>query len=316
MSEPTTFCGIRYVSLEGPVERTGLVNVGILGVPTDLGSQGGSGQARAPYAVRMLEAPTSFYDPRTGIDYSEVTNVADFGDTFVVHGAIQETHEQVRFYVRDALGACDQLIIIGGDHSISAPAVAVADCKTLLHVDAHSDTGNYEESTGYHDHASWVRPVIEAGWVDNVYQFGIRAWGPSFRERVHSEKLRIIPGDFWQQFSAAMEILGVQADNSVYLSVDLDVVDPAFAPGVIYPEPGGWTSAELLTFITACMNTGKVRCLDLVETVPNLDIRDATLRLLHRSVLAAIKGVALHTQGLNPNGERTGESVVLDSGSR
>lgn len=265
----------------------------ILGVPTDVGSER-AGQRLGPDAIRDLEAMTATYDLRWGIDINSLNGV-DCGNTWVHHGDVAETHEQVALTLADMRGHTKMPIVLGGDHSITPHVVRGwfgDDRPVVVHLDAHADIGRHEEYlTG--NHASWVRYALEQDIVAEVHTFGVRAL--ACREDLDLDDRLTVYTNLGPSEAVArsMDIIS-NCGKPVYLTVDLDVVDPAFAPGVVYPEPGGWTPQDLIGFIVALTSSGAIRAMDVVELCPTRDASELTVRLAHRSVLAAVTGIALH----------------------
>lgn len=281
-------------------------DIGILGAPLDAGSSVMMrGQAMTPFEVRRLEHIWPLYHPEDGFysDLSLVVGVADFGDSEVeVMGAPMAHFDDLRLVVGDARQCANTLVVIGGDHSITPIVLdGMGENLPVFHVDAHHDCASYDKNNVW-DHANWVRYALDMNLAPHIYQFGVRAYGEYFAE----PRLTRYAGTYLSQLQQAL-LLASQCPTDVYVSIDVDVVDPAYAPGVVYREPGGWTGSELLEFITAICATGKVRGLDLVECNPLRDRDELTVRLVHRALLASIRGVAIHKVTLAQN-QRTGES--------
>lgn len=308
--------------------RTNLTrsDIAIVGVPFDGGTPGTrGGQRSAPDAIRRLEAFDDMTDPFTGEDYFSV-NVVDCGDVPVHQGNAATTHESIQVFVEEIQSNTDLVIVIGGDHSITPWVMGglfgyeddESKKPIVIHFDAHSDTWPHneygEDSTNHH--GSWVRYVLENEEVSALHQFGIRGFVPGVEQQDDSGW----PLYRWQHSDTATALLiaekAVTSNTPVYVSVDLDVVDPAFAPGVVCPEPGGITSANILYAIENLVKIPSVKGIDIVECSPPLDHGELTVRLAHRSVVAAIKGYAMRkprTSGdEEPVSSPEGETHVLD----
>lgn len=269
-------------------------DVAILGVPTDAASTGASGQRSAPLAIRSLEAFESLWDYHVE-DGIKRLKVVDAGDVATDYSNFETTTYEIverAARIREHTGT---LVALGGDHSITPHVLAgLGGVELLVHLDAHSDTWLLEDPSWVPHHGAWVPYVIQHETVRKVHQYGLRALGPDNPEDASfGGKLEQYPWHGpYRAIERMKEVIHADGIQRVYLSVDLDVVDPAYAPGVAYPEPGGWTSRELFEVITSLCATGKIVGLDIVECIPALDVRDMTVRLAHRCVLAALRGVA------------------------
>lgn len=273
----------------------------IVGLPYDAGQTGVSGQSAAPGAIRRLETFDSFHTHDIG-DLSTV-KVVDIGDLEIDR----------RYPVPDLRASMNSLnavwpntktlLALGGDHSITAALLQdyhnyqvdsseKVTWPIVIHLDAHTDTWPDHDSTkmNYPNHASWVGWVVNERYIDRIYQFGIRSMGP---DENAPDNVVMHTGPLNQKQAAAfVRHLNLKyPGRPVYLSIDMDVVDPAFCPGVAYPEPGGWTSRELLSIIEFFVSKLNIIGVDIVEITPSLDVRDMSVRLAHRSVLAVMRGI-------------------------
>jgi arginase len=176
-------------------------------------------------------------------------------------------------------------MLLGGDHSITWPIVRAVrahrgrDPLTVLHLDAHPDL--YDSFEGDRlSHACPFARIMEEGLVDRLVQGGIRTLNRHQTEQARRFGVEIVP------MRAGMEALIAVAgrlEGAVYLSVDLDVLDPAFAPGVSHPEPGGLSTRELIAILQA-IRPGRLIGADIVELNPRNDLRDSTARVAAKLV--------------------------------
>ena len=216
------------------------------------------------------------------------------------HAAIESTVGQV-------LAAGVMPVVLGGDHSISAPDILACASEHgpvgLIHFDTHTDTG--AEVFGVElSHGSIMYRLVEQGHVDpaRYVQIGLRGYWPG-PEEFGWQRERGITSLFMHDIrdrgirAVIEEALAVVGDGPVFLSVDVDVLDPAFAPGTGTPEPGGMTSVDLLW---ACREVGRRAQLigmDVVEVLPeNVGSRDITALVADRIVREAWTGVAIRRQ--------------------
>jgi agmatinase len=239
---------------------------------------------------------------------AQILKIVDFGDANCPPSSLELSHEAVRAKVAEALEAGALPILLGGDHSITLPsATAVADHYGfgnvgMVHFDAHADTGASSYGDVLISHGSPMRRLIESGAIPgkNFVQVGLRGYWPprSVFEWMKEQGMR------WHRmteietrgFDAVLEDSIREAQEGpeyVYLSVDVDVLDPAFAPGTGTPEPGGITSSELLRAVRLIASTVNVVAVDVVEVSPPYDGPGAiTSEVAHRIVLEAISGLA------------------------
>jgi agmatinase len=198
-------------------------------------------------------------------------------------------------------------MVMGGDHSITLPsATAVADAHGrgrlgMVHFDAHADTGDRTWGDFLLSHASPMRRLIESGAIPgrNFVQVGLRGYWPG-RETFSWMKAQ---GMRWHLMGELLD-RGVEAviaqaieealdgPELLYLSVDIDVLDPGFAPGTGTPEPGGMTPADLLRAIRSIIRRTTVVAMDVVEVCPPYDQSELTSQNANRCMLEAISALA------------------------
>jgi agmatinase len=296
-----TFSGMPYT--QDAAELDG-VDVAILGAPTDDLVSDRPGTRFGPRAIRAASCP---HGPHleAGIDAMEVLKVVDFGDAPVLPADPIRTHEAIEALVGQVVDAGALPIILGGDHSIAEPDMrAIATRRGgpigLIHFDTHTDTG--AEVFGVElSHGSIMYRLVEQGHVDGsrYVQIGLRGYWPGETE-FSWQRANGITSLFMHDVrdrgirAVVEEALAAVGDGPVFLSVDVDVLDPAFAPGTGTPEPGGMTSADLLW---ACREIGKrvdLVGMDVVEVIPTMvGSADITALVADRIVREVITGVAL-----------------------
>jgi agmatinase len=242
------------------------------GVPYDKTSTYKAGSRFAPGALRDVSANMELYSVRSEVDLEKIA-VHDWGDVDIVEGLV-ETLGRVKSVCSELLEAKKIPVMVGGEHSITkAAADALPEDTGLLSFDAHLDLR--DEFLGEKlSHATFMRRVSERLGADHIMEVGIRAFSkPELDFTRKSGVTMITPQDLRRAGiqKTAQRIKGfLSGFSQSYVTVDIDVLDPAFAPGVGNPEPDGLSTDELLTLVDASMGTNTVG-FDLVEVSPQLD---------------------------------------------
>ena len=276
------------------------VDVGVVGVPFDGAVSREPGARHGPEALRAASAWYAYLAGYKGeivnlatdraVDYEDV-NLVDCGDAPTVPNDVGRTREQVRRYVKSVADHAFPLVL-GGDHYITYPSFAgfadsVGERVGLIHLDAHTDTVESSSLYGEHFHGSPMARIaeLEHGGYDTHAMIGIRAYeGPGFHDLIDEEGLRVDYADDVREkgIEACVEDAVAHATDGVdqvYLTVDIDAVDPAYAPGTGTPEPAGLTSADLLTAMDLLGEVDQIGAMDLMEVAPRLDPAETTARL-------------------------------------
>jgi agmatinase len=263
-----------------------------------------------------------------GVDPFEVLRVVDHGDS-EVSPSLETCHIRLQHVVESVLRAGATPVILGGDHSLSLPVMRGlagrfgAEGYSVLHFDAHADTE--ADSLDVSPHASPFYRAVAEGYVDgeNLVQVGLRGAWPHPREFTWMRGRGIRwyrMDDIEAQGIASIveQALAAVASRAprVYLTVDIDVLDPAFAPGTGTPEPGGLTTRELLRAIRIIGQTIDLCAMDLVEVSPPYDPSGITARAGHRVVLEALSAVALRKTGRHPAPERPTPPQLISEAAR
>lgn len=210
-----------------------------------------------------------------------MASVADAGDVVFVSGV--DPYEVIQQEV-DALFDRGALpILLGGDHAITWPILKAvrrwAPKLTILHLDAHNDL--YPDFEGNpRSHASPFARIMEERLCDRLVQVAMRC--PSGPQQGYIEKfgVEVVP---MRAGFVAMQQAVASLEGPLYLSLDIDVLDPAFAPGISHPEPGGLTTRELITLIQSIPKRSLVAA-DIVELNPVNDLRDLTARVAAKAL--------------------------------
>ena len=275
-------------------------DIGVVGVPFDGAVSRRPGTRYGPSALRSASAWQEHFGGAPGgthnvdtdrhVDYNDLV-IRDCGDAPTVPNDVERTRDQVAAYVQ-AVAEETFPIVLGGDHYITYPSFAgfansVEGDIGLIHLDAHSDTMSDEKLYGPHWHGSPMARIdeLDQGGYENHAMVGIRAYERSdFPEIVEETGLHVdYARDVREKgietcIESAIEHATDGTDH-VYLTVDIDVVDPSFAPGTGTPEPGGLSSAELLAAMDQLGSCPAIDAMDLMEVSPRLDPTDATQML-------------------------------------
>lgn len=276
----------------------------LLGVPWDASSTFLRGASLAPPLIRRaLWSPSTNTATEAGPSIAPGT-FDDLGDL-----RMPEAPAEARSAIERAVSAILQSerlpVVLGGDHSISYPVLRAyrgRTVATLLHIDAHGDL--YDEfpahapdgdSTGLrpvpgqvdrYSHASPFARIMEDGLVGRLVQVGIRTATPHLRAQAARFGVEVYDARHWAD--APVDAL----EGPLYVSLDLDGLDPAFAPGVSHPEPGGLSTRDVVDLLLRIR--APIVGADLVEYNPHCDTRDLTARVAAK-LLKELMGVALRS---------------------
>ncbi|MFW8592786.1 agmatinase [Cribrihabitans neustonicus] len=273
-SGPNTFMRLpQAMSLEG-------LDVAVLGIPMDIGTSWRSGTRFGPKQIRAESAMLRPYNMASGAAPFDSLNVADIGDlainTFSLKDSLRIIEESY-----DAILEGDAVpMAMGGDHSITLPILRAIARKygpvALVHVDAHADV-NDEMFGEKETHGTVFRRAYEEGLIvpDKTYQIGIRGTGYAATDFTEAQGwgFQHFPvQELWNRSLSGMgaEIRRDIGNRPVYVTYDIDSLDPAFAPGTGTPEIGGLTTPQALELIRALRGVNIVGC-DLVEVSPPYD---------------------------------------------
>jgi len=266
-------------------------DVAILGVPYDSSTSYRSGTRFGPRAIREQSLLLWGYNNAQRVAPFRDMEIVDCGDVDTVPPDIQATHRQIESAASKILQTGARLLTLGGDHSISLPLLR-AHAKqhgplAVVHFDAHPDTWDSEYPGQPYSHGTPFKRAIEEGLIDTsaYLQIGIRGPTNGPEDYVDAINLgaRMITLDEFRTRTVADvgdEIRQHVGSRPVYVTLDIDVVDPAYAPGTGTPEVGGLTSYEILQLVRGLRGLSTVG-FDLVEVSPPFDPAQIT------SILAA-----------------------------
>lgn len=256
--------------------------VGVLGIPFDANSSFLQGPAKAPDRIRAaLGSSAGNAYTETGQRVWPCDRVIDRGDLDISNTpADRKPIDEIFQGVNKALDATPKLVCLGGDHAVTYPIVQAMAARhgkvSILHFDAHPDIYPQFDGNRY-SHACPMARIVEEGLVDRLVQVGIRSYAPEQAEMVRRYGV--------EQFAAGNlpSAKDLEFSGPLYVSVDLDGLDPAFAPGVSHPEPGGLTVRELLSTLFA-VRTPLLVGADVVELNPDLDPTQITSKVAAKIV--------------------------------
>ncbi|HMD93109.1 MAG TPA: agmatinase family protein, partial [Trebonia sp.] len=247
-----------------------------------------------------------------GVDPLQELRVADAGDVVMPSGETEKSLKRLEDAVFAVAASGAIPVILGGDHTVTFPdATGVArhvgwGRVSLIHFDAHADTGDTQWGSLY-GHGTPMRRLIESGAVrgDRFLQIGLRGYWPEpptlawmAEQRMRSfEMTEVVARGLDACLTEAFEI-AVDDCDAVFLSVDVDVVDPGMAPGTGTPEPGGLTGRQLLDAVRRIAMELPVAGIDVVEVAPPYDHAEVTGFLANRVVLEALSGIAWRRRAL------------------
>ncbi len=303
-----TFLGVPAVDPDDVDEWLKAAAV-IIGAPFDGGTSHRPGARFGPQAIRLTDyLPHDGMRPSLalGLDPLIELRVVDLGDVEMPSGETERSlgllEDRVAMVARHNVIP----IILGGDHTIALPDVTGVAHHLgfgrvgVIHFDAHADTGDTQLGSLY-GHGTPMRRLIESGACrgDRFIQIGLRGYWPEpatldwmADQRMRSfEMSEIVARGLDEVLSEAL-VLAMDDCDAVFLSIDVDVVDPGSAPGTGTPEPGGLSSRALLDAVRRIAMSVPIAGMDVVEVAPPYDHAEITAYLANRVVLEALGGIA------------------------
>ena len=267
------------------LDSVGRAAVAVVGIPFDAGVSYRSGARFGPSAVRAGSKLLRPYHPFLDIEPWAVHQVADAGDIAANPFDIKEAVDQVQAATRDLLERADHVIAIGGDHTLSLPLLRATAARhgpvSLVHFDAHLDTWDTYFGAPY-THGTPFRRAVEEGLLELGTSAHVGTRGPLYStgDMEQDRELgfaTVTTMDVARSgVDAALDrVLDRVGDRPLYVSVDIDVLDPAHAPGTGTPEPGGLTTRELQMMLRGLRSANLVGG-DVVEVAPAYDHAELT----------------------------------------
>ncbi len=303
---PVSFMKLPWITDPDELRRRG-TDVAIIGAPFDDAVSHRSGARFGPRAIREAQYTSgSVHSLQMGLEPFEVLDVVDAGDANIIPAWIDRAHALIYRKVREVAETGAIPIVLGGDHSITWPsATAVAEVRRpgsigIVHFDAHADTANDDWGV-LAGHGTPMRRLIESGAVKgrNFIQVGLRGYWPPVEtfEWMQQQGMRY-------HFMTEIEERGAEAviaqaieealdgPDYIYLSIDIDVIDPGLAPGTGTPEPGGMLTREVLRAVRQIASATEIAGMDIVEVSPPYDHAETTAMAANRVALEAISALA------------------------
>jgi agmatinase len=304
---PTTFMNLPWITDPLQLIARG-VDVAIIGAPFDDAVSHRPGARFGPRAIREAQYTSgSIYSLQLDVEPFEILDVVDAGDANIVPAWIERAHALIYRKIREVAETGAIPIVLGGDHSITWPsASAVAEVRRpgsigIVHFDAHADTAADDWGV-LAGHGTPMRRLVESGAVKgrNFVQVGLRGYWPPAETFawMQEQGLRY-------HFMREIEERGAEAviaqaidealdgPDSIYLSLDIDVIDPGLAPGTGTPEPGGMLTREVLRGIRQIVTAVDLAGMDVVEVSPPYDHAETTAMAANRAALEAISALAV-----------------------
>jgi agmatinase len=321
-----TFLGVPRADLTDDAAITS-AEVAILGAPFDGGTSFRPGCRFGPQAIRSCDC--QLYDgsrPHLAlrVDPLRDLRVVDVGDVEMPAGNIELSLGRLREAVGRLATHGVLPVVLGGDHSIAYPDIAGVHERhreiAVIHFDAHADTGEAHYGQRY-GHGTPMRRLIEEGACrgDRFFQVGLRGYwpGPDTLAWMAGQGMRCY--EMTEVRSRGLQAVldevcaaSSEGADAVFLSVDIDVVEPAMAPGTGTPEPGGLASWELLSAVRHVCSRVDVKGIDVVEVAPPYDHADVTALLANRVVLEALSAICRRRKEPAGGEWKSPESPLLD----
>lgn len=296
--------GIRTFMRSEYTHDTTNVDVAIVGIPLDIGTTNRPGTRMGPMEIRDVSVRRcSGANPRYGIDPAQELKIIDYGDFGLVLGDLNKSVDAIHNQMLDLLKTNVHVVSLGGDHTITYPILKAhyeytGQPMAIVHIDAHHDYWNENYGTEV-AHGTWVYHAIKNGYVDVEHSFmlGIRCPSdPKFVKELRDLGMTVWDYDYVNNMGpkqVAFQIDFKLNQKPVYLTFDVDGLDPAYAPGTGTPEPGGFTTNEAMQLLYHLRNLNW-KGMDIVEVSPVYDVGQITSVAACSMVWNYISGLALN----------------------
>lgn len=295
-SQGSTFIGVPFLE---DMRDLGGQDVVFVGAPLDAGTTYRPGTRFGPQAIRLASALGGSYNPGRGIELHEMLDMVDAGDIQVIPANIEKSFDQIANAISYIHERGVFPVVLGGDHSIGYPDVRgmapyIDGTIGIIHFDRHSDLSESSLDERMHGSPFFHATNIPNAPATNLVQIGIGGWtGSKAGMKVARERhATVITVDDIDQYGIerimeyALEIAWQKA-RTVWLSFDIDVMDPAFAPGTGTPEPGGLLPREVYRMLRLATREG-LAGMEIVEVSPPYDVADITALLGGRVVMEVL----------------------------
>jgi agmatinase len=323
-----TFLGVPAADLDDPATWTDALAV-IVGAPFDGGTSHRAGCRFGPLAIRTTDyLPHDGSRPHLalGVDPLVELGVVDVGDVEMPPSEMDRSLQALESAVATLACAGKIPVILGGDHTIALPDVTGIARHvgfgnvSVIHFDAHADTGNLQHGLLY-GHGTPMRRLIESGACrgDRFLQIGLRGYWPepetlswmADQSMRSFEMTEVVRRGLDEVLDEALQI-ATDGCDAVFLSIDVDVVDPGSAPGTGTPEPGGLSARQLLDAVRRLAMEAPIAGLDIVEVSPPYDSAEITAYLANRVVLECLSGIAWRRRGAQGSSRRAPDAPLLE----
>lgn len=274
-------------------------DIAFLGVPYDQGTYARPGARYGPDGIRNVDRVYEYLDHFEDkeaqgyfdIDSQQVllkgVTMADCGDVTILPSDVEKNFAKITHGVRRIVGRGSFPVIVGGDHSITFPAVRGFDRFNpldIVHFDAHIDFSHELQGTFYH-HGCPIRRCFDLPFVRNITSVGIRM----AREEVYADAIqkgvKVITTEQFRAMGPQATIDQIPEGENIYLTVDVDVMDPVQIPGTGTPAPGGLYYFEMRDALIALTKKGKIVGVDFVEVAPPYDQSETTIRFTAKLII-------------------------------
>jgi agmatinase/guanidinopropionase len=304
------FSGITTFMRQPASRKFADINIAIVGVPFDSGTSYRSGARFGPRKIRECSLMLWGHNSILAVTPLDELKVVDYGDVEVVPTDIEMSMQAITAEVKEILDAGPTVIALGGDHSITLPLLRAHAAKfgplAVVHFDSHPDTWKSEFGNYPYSHGTPFRRAIEEGLIDTqaYIQVGIRGpvGSPDDLNEARQMGAEVLTIDkaFEMGMPAVIQVIrGIVGDRRAYVSLDIDSVDPAYAPGTGTPEVGGFNSYQMLQLVRGLRGL-KLVGFDLVEVNPAYDHGDITALLAANLVFEFLSLVAVAEHQLPP----------------
>jgi agmatinase len=309
-----TFVGVPAADLADPQSYADAAVV-IIGAPFDGGTSHRPGCRFGPQAIRTTDyLPHDGSRPHLALDVEPLgeLGVVDVGDVEMLSGETDAALARLEAAVTRIAQSGAIPVILGGDHTVALPDVTGVARHvgwgrvSVIHFDAHADTGDSQFGS-LHGHGTPMRRLIESGATrgDRFLQIGLRGYWPEpetlewmGQQEMRSFEMTEVVDRGLDAVLTEAESIALDDCDAVFLSIDVDVVDPGMAPGTGTPEPGGLTSRQLLDAVRRLCMELPIAGIDVVEVSPPYDQAEVTAYLGNRVVLEALSGMAWRRRSL------------------
>jgi len=266
-----------------------MTKISLLGIPHDDNSSFMRGPAEAPAHIRReLRSAAYSISSETGVDFSVAGGIADLGD--LQFDGSSDPWDLIERNVGRATASGDPLICLGGDHAITHPILRAVRRRhpelTILHIDAHPDIYHAYQGNP-RSHASPFARIMEERLADRLIQVGIRALNDHHRDQFKRFGVEVV------EAGRCHGNLRFEITTPVYVSIDMDGLDPAYAPGVSHREPGGLSTRQVINLLHTLDQP--IVAADIVEYNPRCDISNLTA-IVAAKLLKEVGGMMVKTR--------------------